>query len=102
MRGVTPGAEPDAGSDDNAESPPRDLDQAASSAAGPANTGAQNAGAQQQAGQAGAEASPDDPNGPAAGEASPGSAGKAGSGTAGRKPAVRRSRGARFLRELVM
>jgi signal peptidase I len=102
MRGVTPGAEPDAGSDDNAESPPRDLDQAAGSAAGPANTGAQNTGAQQQAGQAGSEASPDDANGPAAGEASPGSAGKAGSGTAGRKPAVRRSRGARFLRELVM
>jgi signal peptidase I len=98
MRGVTPGAEPDAGSGDNAESPPRDLDQAASSAAGPANTGAQ-----QPAGQAGPEASPDDAKGPAAGEApSPGSPGSPGSGTAGRKPVVRRSRGARFLRELVI
>jgi signal peptidase I len=104
MRGVTPGAEPDAGSDDNAESPPRDLDQTASSAAGPADTGAQ-----QQAGQAGPAASPDDAKGPAAGEAPAGSAGaaagaagSAGSGTAGRKPAVRRSRGARFLRELVI
>src|SRR3984957_13676801 len=97
MRGVTPGAEPDAGSGDNAESPPRDLDQAASSAAGPANTGAQ------QAGQAGPEAGPDDAKGPAAGEApAPGSAGPAGPGTAGRKPAVRRNRGARFLRELVI
>jgi signal peptidase I len=99
MRGVTPGAEPDAGSGDNAESPPRDLDQAASSAAGPANTGAQ-----QQAGQAAPPASsPDDTKGPAAGEApAPGSPGSAGSGTAGRKPVVRRSRGARFLRELVI
>jgi signal peptidase I len=100
MRGVTPGAEPDAGSDDNAESAPRDLDQAASSAAGPANEGAQ-----RQAGQAGSAASPDDAKGPAAGDApsgSAGAAGSAGSGTAGRKPAVRRSRGARFLRELVI
>jgi signal peptidase I len=103
MRGVTPGAEPDAGSDDNVESPPRDLDQAASSAAGPAATSAQ-----RQAG----EAEPDDAKGSAAKEpaeevtpgsaASAGSAGSAGSGTAGRKPAVRRSRGARFLRELVI
>jgi signal peptidase I len=100
MRGVTPGAGPDAGSDDNAESPPRDLDQTASSAAGPANTGAQ-----QQAGQAGSEASPDDAKGPTAGQAPPGSAGtagSAGSGTGGRKPVVRHNRGARFLRELVM
>jgi signal peptidase I len=91
MRGVTPGAEPDAGSDDNAESPSPDLDQAATSAAGPAD-----AGAQRQAGPAGSAASPDDAKGPAAGEA------PAGSGTAGRKPVVRRSRGARFLRELVI
>jgi len=91
MRGVTPGAEPDAGSDDNAESPPRDLDQAATSAAGSADTGAQ-----RQAGQAGSAASPDDAKEPAAEEA------PAGSGSAGRKPVVRRSRGARFLRELVI
>jgi len=93
MRGVTPGAEPDAGSDDNAESPSPDLDQAATSAAGPADA---DAGAQRQAGPAGSAASPDDAKGPAAGEA------PAGSGTAGRKPVVRRSRGARFLRELVI
>jgi signal peptidase I len=99
MRGVTPGAEPDAGSDDNGESPPRDLDQTASSAAGPADTGAQ------QAGQEGPAVRPEDAKGPAAGEApagSTGAAGSASSGTAGRKPAVRRSRGARFLRELVI
>jgi len=96
MRGVTPGAEPDAGSDDNAESPPRDLDQAATSAAGPADTGAQ-----RQAGQAGS-AGPDDAKEPAAGEAPAGAEGSAGSGSAGRKPVVRRSRGARFLRELVI
>jgi signal peptidase I len=102
MRGVTPGAEPDAGSDDDAESPPRDLDQAAGSAADPANTGAQRQAA---------EAGPDDAKGSAAGDAPSGSAGAAGStgpagparsGTAGRKPAVQRSRGARFLRELVI
>jgi signal peptidase I len=103
MRGVTPGAEPDAGSDDNAESPPRDLDQAASSAVGPAPTGAE-----RQADQAGPAAGPDDAKEPAAGEepsgsaGAAGSAGSAGSGAAGRKPAVRRSRGARFLRELVI
>jgi signal peptidase I len=91
MRGVTPGAEPDAGSDENAESPSPDLDQAATSAAGPADTGAQ-----RQAGPAGSAASPEDANGPATGEV------PAGSGTAGRKPVVRRSRGARFLRELVI
>ena len=103
MRGVTPGAEPDAGSGDNAESPPRDLDQAASSAAGPANTGAQRPD-----GEARPAADPDDAKGAAAGDAASeaagaaGSAGSAGSGSAGRKPAVRRSRGARFLRELVI
>jgi signal peptidase I len=96
MRGVTPGAEPDAGSDDNAESPPRDLDQAATSAAGPAD-----AGAQRQVGPAGS-AGPDDAKEPAAGEAPSGAEGSAGSGSAGRKPVVRRSRGARFLRELVI
>jgi signal peptidase I len=109
MRGVTPGAEPDAGSDDNVESPPRDLDQAASSAAGPGTTDAQ-----RQAGQAGPAASADDAKGPAAEEtpsgsagsagsaSSAGAAGSAGSGAARRKPPARRSRGARFLRELVI
>jgi signal peptidase I len=106
MRGVTPGAEPDAGSDDNAESPPRDLDQAASSAAGPGTTDAQ-----RQAGEADPAASPDDAKGPAAQETPPGpagsassaeAAGSAGSGAARRKPPARRSRGARFLRELVI
>jgi signal peptidase I len=106
---VTPGAEPDAGSDDNVESPPRDLDQAASSAAGPGTTDAQ-----RQAGQAGPAASADDAKGPAAEEtpsgsagsagsaSSAGAAGSAGSGAARRKPPARRSRGARFLRELVI
>jgi signal peptidase I len=109
MRGVTPGAEPDAGSDDNVESPPRDLDQAASSAAGPGTTDAQ-----RQAGEAGPAASADDAKGPAAEEtpsgsagsagsaSSAGAAGSAGSGAARRKPPARRSRGARFLRELVI
>jgi signal peptidase I len=107
MRGVTPGAEPDAGSGNDAESPSRDPDQAASSAAGPPTTGAETAG---QAGDgvppgAGPTASPDDAKGPAGEEAaagSAGSAGPAGSRTARRKPAARRNRGARFLRELVI
>jgi signal peptidase I len=107
MRGVTPGAEPDAGSGNDAESPSRDPDQAASSAAGPPTTGAETAA---QAGDgvppgAGPTASPDDAKGPAGEEAaagSAGSAGPAGSRTARRKPAARRNRGARFLRELVI
>jgi signal peptidase I len=112
MRGVTPGAEPDAGSDDNVESPPRDQDQAASSAAGPGTTDAQ-----RQAPEAGPAASADDAKGPSAEEtpsgsagsagsassaSSAGAAGSAGSGAARRKPPARRSRGARFLRELVI
>jgi signal peptidase I len=107
MRGVTPGADPDAGSDDDAESPPRDLDQGASSAAGPATTGAETAGQAGDGvpGEAGPAASPDDAKGSAgekAASGAAGSAGSAGSGTSGRKPAARRSRGARFLRELVI
>jgi signal peptidase I len=107
MRGVTPGADPDAGSDDDAESPPRDLDQGASSAAGPATTGAETAGQAGDGvpGEAGPAASPDDAKGSAgekAASGAAGSAGSAGSGTRGRKPAARRSRGARFLRELVI
>jgi len=107
MRGVTPGAEPDAGSGNDAESPSRDPGQAASSAAGPSTTGAETAG---QAGDgvppgAGPTASPDDAKESAAEQAaagSAGSAGPAGSRTARRKPAARRNRGARFLRELVI
>src|SRR5580700_241679 len=107
MRGVTPGAEPDAGSGNDAESPSRDPGQAASSAAGPSTTGAETAG---QAGDgvppgAGPTASPDDAKGSAGEQAaagSAGSAGPAGSRTARRKPAARRNRGARFLRELVI
>jgi signal peptidase I len=107
MRGVTPGAGPDAGSDNDAEFPSRDPDQAASSVAGPSTTGAETAG---RAGdgvppEEGPSASPDDAKGPAGDEAasgSAGSAGSAGSGTARRKPAARRNRGARFLRELVI
>jgi signal peptidase I len=107
MRGVTPGADPDAGSDDDAESPPRDLDQGASSAAGPATTGAETAGQAGDGvpGEAGPAASPDDAKGSAGEKAASGAAGSAesaGSGTSGRKPAARRSRGARFLRELVI
>jgi signal peptidase I len=106
MRGVTPGAEPDAGSDDDAESPPRDLDQAAGSAAGPATTGAETAGQPGDGvpGDAGSAASPDDKGsaGEKAASGAAGSAGSAGSGTTRRKPAARRSRGARFLRELVI
>ena len=107
MRGVTPGAEPDAGSGNDAESPSRDPGQAASSAAGPSTTGAETAG---QAGDgvppgAGPTASPDDAKesaGEQAAAGSAGSAGPAGSRTARRKPAARRNRGARFLRELVI
>jgi len=107
MRGVTPGAEPDAGSDNDADSPSRDPDQAASSAAGPSTMGAETAG---QAGdgvppEAGPTASPDDAKGSAGQEAasgSAGSAGSAGSRTARRKPPARRNRGARFIRELVI
>ena len=110
MRGVTPGAEPDAGSGNDAGSPRRDPGQV-SSAAGPSTTGAETAG---QAGdgmapEAGSTASPDDAKGPAGEEAaagsapgSAGSAGSAGSRTARRRPAARRNRGARFLRELVI
>jgi hypothetical protein len=106
MRGVTPGAEPDAGSGNDAESPSRDPGQAASSAAGPSTTGAETAG---QAGDgvppgAGPTASPDDAKGPAGEEAAAGSAGStgpAGSRTARRKPPAR-NRGVRFLRELVI
>ena len=111
MRGVTPGAEPDAGSDNDAQSPSRDPGQAASSAAGPSTTGAETAGQAADAvpPEAGSTASPDDAKGPAGEEAvagsasgSGGSAGPAGSRTSRRKPAARRNRGARFLRELVI
>ncbi len=104
MRGVTPGAGPDAGSDNDAEFPSRDPDQAASSVAGPTTTGAETAGRAKDGvpPEAGPTASPDDAKGPTGDEAASGSAGSAGSGTARRKPAARRNRGARFLRELVI
>jgi signal peptidase I len=120
-RGVTPGAESDAGPDEGAESPVRDQGQAASSDTGPvtargasgepatgtpekAGTGdaaeASGEGAAQGPGSADSpgSAEPSGPSGPS------GSAGSAASGAAGRRTAAGRKgkRGARFLRELVI
>jgi len=101
-RGVTPGAEPEAGSGDSVQSPAADRDQPAGTGAGPGTSGPAGAaaaggkaeGAAEAAG-AGARAADAPPDGEAA---SPGSA-PPGSRAAGTRAAGRRRRKRSFWRE---